>query len=54
MIDSGESFEGEIKQLADIDPLNPPEGRVGDSYYFSRDGCGGLQARSSRVAISGI
>lgn len=29
MIDSGESFEGEIKQLADIDPLNPPEGGLG-------------------------
>ncbi|MEK7439423.1 MAG: SpoIIE family protein phosphatase [Chloroflexota bacterium] len=29
MIDSGESFEGEIKQMADIDPLNPPEGGLG-------------------------
>jgi anti-sigma regulatory factor (Ser/Thr protein kinase) len=29
MIDSGESFEGEIKQIADIEPLNPPEGGLG-------------------------
>jgi anti-sigma regulatory factor (Ser/Thr protein kinase) len=29
MIDSGESFEGEIKQLDDLDPLNPPEGGLG-------------------------